>query len=241
MRQTSLSSSRVARRVLRLAASGALATLNAKGGPFASLVTVATTPAGAPILLLSRLAVHTQNLAREARASLLLTGAIGENGDSLAAARLTLVGRINGPHDDPVLRQRFLARHAEAASYAGFTDFGFNLFDVEGGHLVAGFGRIAELTPDDILTDVSDAAELIAGEPSAIDHMNAEHAEALRLYATRSLGLADGDWRMTGADPDGIDLRAGAMRGRLEFGERVTSAAGLRQTLADLAQTARGR
>ena len=69
--------------------------------------------------------------------------------------------------------------------------------------------------------------------------MNADHAEAVSLYATRLLGLPAGEWRMTGVDPDGIDLRAGALRGRLDFAEPVTSPAALRKILADLARSAR--
>jgi len=237
--QAEFSAPRAARRVLRLAATGALATLDGKGAPFASLVTVATTPAGEPILLISKLAVHTKNLARDARASLLLVAPGGEGGDPLAGARLTLQGRMGGRDDDPVVRRRFLARHAEAAGYADFADFGFHRFAVEGGHLVAGFGRIVDLAPDDILIDISGAGELMAAEPSAIEHMNTDHAEALSLYATRLSGLAAGDWQMTGVDPDGIDLRAGAARARVDFAEPVTTAAALRHVLADMAKAAR--
>ena len=112
-----------ARRTLRLAATGALATLTPAGGPFASLVTVAATPAGAPILLLSELAQHTRNLAADRRASLLLVAPGGEDGDPLAGARLTLTGEV-GPRDaDPALRRRFLARHREAAGLRRFRRF----------------------------------------------------------------------------------------------------------------------
>ncbi len=237
--QAEFSAPKAARRVLRLAATGALATLDGKGAPFASFVTVATTPAGEPILLLSNLAVHTQNLALDPRASLLLVAPGGEGGDPLAGARLSLVGRVGGRDDDPMLRRRFLARHEEAAGYADFADFGFYRFAVEGGHLVAGFGRIVDLTPAAILTDCSEAGDLIAAEESAIEHMNSDHGEALALYATRLGGLAAGDWRMTGADPDGVDLRAGAARARVDFAEPVTTAADLRRVLADMATEAR--
>ena len=228
-----------ARRVLRLAATGALATLTSQGGPFASLVTVATTPAGEPILLLSTLAQHSRNLAADRRASLLLVGPGGEDGDPLAGARLTLTGSV-GPRDtDPLLRQRFLARHGEAGGYADFADFGFHRFAVDGGHLVAGFGRIVSLSPADILIDVGRASDLIAAEASAIAHMNGDHAEEIGLYATVLLGLPDGEWRMTGIDPQGIDLAAGVLRGRLDFPETVSDAGALRRVLADLAKAAR--
>ena len=230
-----------ARRTLRLAATGALATLAPGGGPFSSLVTVATTPEGTPILLLSRLAQHTRNLAADRRASLLLVAPGGEDGDPLAGARLTLVGEVRQRETDPTLRRRFLARHPQAAGYADFADFGFYRFAVAGGHLVAGFGRIVSLSPGDILVDVSRAGDLIEAEESALAHMNAVHAETVCLYATVLLGLAEGDWRLTGIDPGGADLVAGALRGRLDFPHSVNDASTLRQVLADLARAARDR
>ncbi len=228
-----------ARRVLRLAATGTLATLDPGGGPFASLVTVATTPAGTPILLLSTLARHTRNLAADRRASLLLVAPGGEGGDPLAGARLTLTGTVGPADGDAALRRRFLARHQEAASYADFADFAFHPFAVEGGHLVAGFGRIVSLAPADLLVDIGGAGDLIAAEESALAHMNADHAEAVGLMATRLAGLPAGDWRLTGIDPEGVDLAAGQWRGRLDFPHSVGDPATLRRVLADLARTAR--
>lgn len=236
------SSVQAARRVLRLAATGSLATVGSDGAPFASLVTVATTTAGEPVLLLSALAVHSKNLAGDARASLLLVGPGGEGGDPLAGARLTLSGRIGGRQSDPTDRARFLARHPEAAGYADFADFSFQRLTVERAHLIAGFGRIVALGRDELLTDCAGAEELIAAEASAIGHMNDDHREALGLYATRLLGLPEGAWTMTGVDPEGIDLRAGPLlRGRLAFPEPVRTAAALRRVLAMLAADARGQ
>jgi len=236
----SFSPSLAARRVLRLAAVASLATLKADGQPFASLVTVATMPGGEPILLLSRLAVHTQNLERDKRASLLLVEPGGESGDPLAGARLTLVGEIGERDPDAAVRRRFLARHAEAAGYVDFADFGFRKFTIRSAHLVAGFGRIVNLGPEQLLTDVSECGDLLTAEESAVAHMNEDHAEALGLYATRLLGVPDGEWRMTGADPDGIDLRAGTLRARLDFPKRAKTAQELREALIALARAARG-
>ena len=239
MSGASASPARVARRTLRLAATGSLATLAADGSPFASLVTVATMPAGDPVLLLSRLARHTQNLAADRRASLLLVAPGGEGGDPLSGARLTLTGKVGPPEADPALRRRFLARHGEAAGYADFADFGFYRFVVEGGHLVAGFGRIVSLPPADILVDVSGAGDLIAAEAEVLTDMNANHAAAVTLCATRLLGLPEGDWRLSGIDPEGADLVAGQSCGRLDFPERVSDAGTLRRVLADLESAAR--
>ena len=201
---------------------------------------MATTPAGDPILLLSTLARHTQNLAADRRASLLLVAPGGEGGDPLAGARLTLTGTVAPADTDPLLRRRFLARHTEAAGYADFADFGFHRFTVEGGHLVAGFGRIVSLSPADILIDVSAAGDLIAGEARALAHINADLAQAIGLYATVLLGLSAGDWRLTGIDPHGVDL-AGPSRGRLDFPQVVNDQDTLRRVLADLAHEARTR
>lgn len=228
-----------ARRVLRVTSTAALATLSPDGSPFASLVTIATTHSGEPILLISRLAVHTKNLARDDRASLLLVEPGGEAGDPLAGARLTLKGRIGPPDANSMLRRRFVARHPEAEGYASFGDFGFHRFTVDSGHLVAGFGRIVALARGDLLTDCNDAAEMIEAEEGAIEHMNRDHVEALALYATRLLHLPQGDWRMTGADPDGIDLTDGIHSARLAFSGPVSTANGLRVVLADLARRAR--
>jgi putative heme iron utilization protein len=227
-----------ARHVLRIAATGSLGTLDEDGAPFTSLVTVATTMDGSPLMLLSDLAVHTRNLRGDPRASLLLVAPGGEGGDPPAGARLTLTGHVVRD-DDASHRRRFIARHEEAAGYAGFADFGLYRLDVRRGHLVAGFGRIVTLTPPDLLTDTTGTEQLVAAEQGAVDHMNEDHADALSLYATVLLGLPDGDWITTGADPDGLDLRAGPLRGRLPFPERVTTSAELRGVLVDLVKTAR--
>jgi len=211
-------------RILRLADTGSLATLNADGTPFASLVTVATTHVGEPTLLISKLAVHTQNLDRDGRASLLLIAPGGEGGDPLAGARLSLTGSVTGPEEDPALRRRFLARHPEAASYSGFPDFSFRRF-----------------VPADFLTDMTGAEPLFAGEEGAVKHMNEDHADAIALYATQLLGQPAADWRMTGLDPEGADLKAGALRARLEFPSPARSPGDIRRNLVELAGEARKR
>jgi putative heme iron utilization protein len=110
-----------------------------------------------------------------------------------------------------------------------------------GMHLVAGFGRIMDLTPGQFMTDISDAGSLLEAEPGAIDHMNADHREAMNLYATGLLGAEAADWRCTGCDPDGIDLQAGTAALRLDFPERVTGPAELRKMLVRLANEARAK
>ena len=104
---------------------------------------------------------------------------------------------------------------------------------------MAGFGRIVDLKPEQFLTDISDAGALLEAEQGAIEHMNADHRDAMNLYATRLLGAEPADWRCTGCDPDGIDMQAGAKTLRLDFPERVTGPGELRKMLVRLAGEAR--
>ena len=233
---------RLARSLLRRSRQGALATLMAgSGDPYCSLVNVASHPDGSPILLISRLAVHTRNLLGDARVSLMLDERA--EGDPLEGARIMLAGRAEqaaGP-DLEIVRRRYLNAHPSAEAFVDFADFSFFRIRPSGTHLVAGFGRIVDLKPEQFLTDVSDAAALLEAEQGAIDHMNADHRDATNLYATRLLGANAADWRCTGCDPDGIDLQAGSKTLRLDFPERVTSPGELRKMLVRLADEARAK
>jgi putative heme iron utilization protein len=227
----------LARSLLRTARAGALATQDAvTGAPFVSLVSVATDVDGSPVLLISRLAVHTNNLEHDSRVSLLL--AASGKGDPLAHPRLTLSGRV-APSDSPQVRRRFLARHPKSALYADFPDFSFRRLVVETGHLNGGFARAAQLAASKILTDLGGAEALVEAEESAIDHINADHRDAVALYATVLAGAPPGDWRAVGLDPLGMDLAAGDLTARIVFPERVSEPGTLRGVLVDLARQAR--
>lgn len=232
----------LARSLLRRSRQGALATLMAgSGAPYCSLVNLASHPDGSPILLISRLAVHTRNLLADARVSLMLDER--GPGDPLEGARIMLSGRAEeaGSDNREVLRRRYLNVHPAAADYADFKDFSFFLIRPTGTHLVAGFGRILDLEPAQFLTDITDAPELIEAEQGAVDHVNADHREALGLYATRLLGAEAADWRCSGCDPDGMDLTADGKTLRLDFPERVTTPNELRKMLVRLAEEARAK
>ena len=143
--------------------------------------------------------------------------------------------------DEARLRRRFLARHPKSELYAGFADFSFWRLETASAHLNGGFARAADLKAADVLTDLSGAEDLIDAEAGAVAHMNEDHAEAVRLYATRLLGAEDGgpQWRITGLDPEGLDLARGDMTLRLPFPQRVTDAQQLRKMVVELAAKAR--
>jgi putative heme iron utilization protein len=231
---------RLARSLLRRRRQGALATLmTANGAPYCSLVNVASHADGSPILLISRLAVHTKNILADSRVSLMLDER--NAGDPLEGARIMVAGRAEevGSNELDVLRRRYLNAHPSAEAFAEFKDFSFFRLAPSSAHLVAGFGRIVDLRPEQFLTDISDAAPLLEAEQSAIEHMNADHRDAMQLYATKLCGAEAVDWRCTGCDPDGMDMEADGMTLRLDFPRRIVTPTALRQILKQFADQAR--
>jgi heme oxygenase (biliverdin-IX-beta and delta-forming) len=161
----------LARALLRGTRTATLATLDRNTGhPFASLANVATDVDGSPVILISRLAIHTANLEVDGRASLLL--ATFGKGDALVHPRLTVLGTFvqvsTDSPDEPRLRRRYLARQPKAKLYASFADFAFWRMQVVSAHLNGGFARAADLIAADILTDMADAEPSIADEDDAL-------------------------------------------------------------------------
>ena len=233
---------RLARSLLRRSRQGALATLTAgSGDPYCSLVNVATHPDGSPILLISRLAVHTRNILDDSRVSLMLDERA--QGDPLEGSRIMLMGRAEEAvaSDGGILRRRYLNTHPSAERFVEFQDFSFYRIRPSAIHLVAGFGRIVDLKPEQFLTDISDAGALLQSEQEAIEHINSDHRDTNSLYATKLLGAEAADWRCTGCDPDGLDLQAGGKTLRLDFPQRVTGPGELRKMLVQLADQARAK
>lgn len=232
---------KLAKSLLRRSRQGALATLvTGSGDPYCSLVNLASHPDGSPILLISALAVHTRNILADGRVSLMLDERAA--GDPLEGARIMLSGRAEqaGAERD-VLQRRYLNAHPSAEAFVSFKDFSFFRIRPTGTHLVAGFGRIVDLEPAQFLIDLSGAEDLLAAEEGAVAHMNADHRDAMNLYATKLLGAAAGDWRCTGCDPDGLDMQDGQAALRLDFPERVTDGTSLRKMLVRLAGEARSK
>jgi putative heme iron utilization protein len=227
------------------------------GAPYASLVLVAVDLDASPLLFLSDLAQHSRNIAADPRLALLFDGTIGLD-DPLAGARLSVLGKAE-PSTDRRLLARYAARHPKSRLYAGFGDFRLYRVAVERAHLVAGFGRIEWIAGSALLYP-GDHAALAAAEPEILAHINADHAEALDLLAGGRLAQAgmgcqpraaqagsprdrrshgvpsrgDPHWRMTGIDPEGIDLRRGGEVARLDFPDPAPNAAAARRALLAL-------
>jgi putative heme iron utilization protein len=113
-----------------------------EGAPYASLVNVAS-DGGEPILLLSRLAWHSQNILADNRACLLISED-AEGKEPLERPRVSLIGRLSSTERKQA-EARYFTIHPKARSYARFADFNFYKLNVEKAHYVAGFGQIVTM------------------------------------------------------------------------------------------------
>jgi len=231
----------VARRLLRAADRAALATslagrepAGAESWPYASLVLLACDHDAAPLLLMSDLAEHSKNIAADARAALLIDGTAGRV-DPLTGPRVTALGTVEKT-DDPRLKARFVARHPSAALYADFADFHLYRVTLARAHFVAGFGRIHWIDAADFTFDAS-AALLAESEESLIRQLS-DKADRLAQLATARRARG---WRITGIDPEGLDLRREGAVARIEFPAPVPTADALTAAVDGLLQAAASR
>jgi len=223
---------------------GALATLSRKhpGHPFASVMPYADDEAGRPLFLISTLAMHTQNLRADPRASLLVAEPDGA-GDPLAAGRVTLMGRAGRLGDDATARAAYLARHPNAAYWVDFGDFAFYRLEVEDVYVVGGFAAMDWVDADAYRAARPDPLVDVAA--GIVEHMNRDHADALVTLA-RALGSVEADEAtMVAVDRLGFKLRvrhgARVHGTRIPFPREVTTAQESRQVLIEMLREARGR
>jgi putative heme iron utilization protein len=224
-----------AKRLMRLARTGALATLETEGGGLlTTLVGVASDFDGAPLFLMSTLSRHTRNLIHDPRASLLLTYA-RDRGDPLNHPRVTLGGRVELSLPDRA-KHRYLQRNRKAALYAGFADFGMFRLEIGSVHFNGGFGRAAPLAPADVLASRAGEAALTEAEERLIAEVNGLGDAALARLAghqASSRVLKPGGWRAIGLDNEGLDLAAGGRAARVQFGAPADDPASWRARLEE--------
>ena len=242
-----------ARFLLRQARYGSLGTVR-HGMPHVSLVAMASDQQGQPLLLLSDLARHAQNLSHDSRCSILVTQqqpsvwqphkAASDTPDKtaqtepLTQSRVTVTGHMAlvDPENRPREQERFLARHPDAVHYAHFTDFKLYRLHVEDAHLVAGFGQIHDLNHAQILVGLEKAEAIGEAEQRLLDNVNAEHHELMATLAHDIMGLPRGKWRLVGLDCEGFDLADGNYGWvRYQFREPVRNPSGVLARLRHLA------
>ena len=239
-----------ARTLAYLGRSGALATLSRKhpGHPFASVMPYALDEQGQPLVLISSMAMHTQNLQADSRASLLVTppgsgSPPNEPSDPLAAARVTLMGEARplARSDAGTAREAYLARHPRAAYWMDFDDFSFWRLDVGDIYFVGGFAAMDWVTAGDYRKASPDPlADAAAG---ILDHMNRDHADALIAYARHFAGEAADEAQMVAVDRLGFRLRirnGQRLHGvRIAFPREVRTAGESRTVLVEMLARAR--
>jgi heme oxygenase (biliverdin-IX-beta and delta-forming) len=234
-----------ARTLAYLGDTGSLATLSRRhpGHPFASIMPYALDERGRPLFLISTMAMHTQNLEADGRASLFVTQP-GWGGDPLAAGRLTLMGQARKLAGDDVIAARavYLARHTRARYWVDFEDFAFWRLDLIDVYFVGGFAAMDWVTAEAYMAARPDPlADDAAG---IVEHMNRDHADALVAYARHFAGETADEAAMVAVDRLGFKLRL--RQGdrlhsvRIAFPREVTSAAASREVLIAMLREARG-
>jgi putative heme iron utilization protein len=201
-----------ARTLASIAHTGSLSTHSSKfpGFPFGSMMPFAIDDAGRPVFFISSMAMHTQNLEHDQRASLLITQP-DVSGDPLGAARLTLVGSA-GIAPAAEVSELYLSRHENARYWQDFSDFAYYRLEVAGVYFIGGFGVMGWVPSEEYAAAAPDP--LATAATGIIEHMNLDHRDALRRIVARSTGEAPDEASMTAIDRLGFHVR-------LQTGERV--------------------
>jgi putative heme iron utilization protein len=233
-----------ARTLVHLGRIGSLSTISRKqaGFPFGSVMPYGLDGRGRPIFLISTMAMHTQNLQANPHASLLVTQTDGD-GDPLGASRVTLVGNaVTVPEAEITeARRLYLDRYANSKYWVDFEDFSFYRLEVVDVYYVGGFGVMGWVQVADYdATQVDPLADVAAG---IIEHMNADHKDAMVLLAKSCARIDAQEATMTAVDRLGFHARLKTeegMRGlRIGFLREVRSAADARKVLVEMVQQAR--
>jgi len=233
-----------ARTLLYLSSVATLSTLSRKqpGFPFGSLMPYALDPQGRPLFLISNMAMHTQNLRADPRSSLFVTQP-DPGGDVLGAARVTLVGNaIPIPQNDIAeVRELYLDRHPNSKYWVDFTDFSFFRMDLADIYYVGGFGVMGWVAADDYTAAQPDP--LADSAPGILQHMNADHSDALLLFARVHAKLDAEQATMTSVDRLGFHVRVKTPEGfkgaRIPFLRAVSTPAETRTILVEMVRQAR--
>ena len=235
-----------ARTLVHMGRIGSLSTVSRKqpGFPFGSVMPYGLDAPGCPIFLISTMAMHTQNLQADSRASLLVTQA-DASGDPLGASRVTVIGNVT-PIPKPEVadaRRLYLERYANSKYWVDFEDFSFFRMNVVDVYYVGGFGVMGWVPASDYTQaepdPLADAATRI------IEHMNTDHKDALLVLAKVFASIECQEAAMTSVDRLGFHVRlktAGGMKGtRIAFLQEVRDAAQARKVLVEMVQQARER
>lgn len=232
------------RTLISLASVATLSTLSRKhtGFPFGSLMPYALDFAGRPIFLISNMAMHTQNLKADSRASLFL-GQPNAEEDPLGTARATLVGHAEIVPREEVAsaRETYLARHENSRYWVDFADFHFYRLQPVDIYYVGGFGVMGWVDAKEY--EQAQPDPLAAFSSGILTHMNADHVDSMILLARRHAGLEATEAAMTSVDRLGFSLRLKTTEGmkgtRINFIREVATPQETRKALVEMVQKAK--
>jgi putative heme iron utilization protein len=235
-----------ARTLMYLGRIGSLSTLSRRqaGFPFGSVMPYGLDERGRPVFLISTMAMHTQNLRADPRASLLVSQADGE-GDPLGASRVTLLGNVTpvAQSETAAVRKLYLASYANSKYWVDFEDFSFYRMDVVDLYYVGGFGVMGWISASEYERAQPDPLANAAAE--IVQHMNADHKDALVLLAREFAGIETEEAAMTSVDRLGFHLRLKTQDGvrgtRIAFLREANNPAETRKVLVEMVQQARHR
>jgi heme iron utilization protein len=232
-----------ARTLLAQTRTGALASLSEDGSPWSSLVMYGLMDDGTPALLLSTLAEHGRNLARDPRASLMVA-APQSSPDPLASGRVTVAGRVERPSGarEGAAHAACLAAMRSAKVFAEFGDVSLWTLEVERVRWVGGYGTMGSASAEGYLAAAADPTAERAAH--AVEHLNDDHTDALLLMAQQLGGYPDAvRAQCTSIDRHGLDLAVLTPRGvapiRIGFAEPCIEPDGLRGATVELTRRAR--
>jgi putative heme iron utilization protein len=226
------------RNLLRASTGASLATvMTDSGAPYASLVMMTTDSSGRPILLLSDLAVHSQNITGSPDVSLLVTTDPTGTQDPLTTARASIQGTLR-KINDPACKARYLRTYPQAQGFAGFADFSFYRLDPKRAHLVAGFGEIHWLDADRFILPFHFLDD-IETENEILNHLNDDHAIALDELGWWAGGKQQDSWSAVSIDPEGINLKSGFHYLRILFKNTASTVENVRSELVQMIKIAR--
>lgn len=233
-----MSEQRTASEFLRARRYGVLATQSRSlpGYPFGSITPYVLAATGEPVIYISTLAEHTKNIAQDVRVSLTVFDPADAD-DPQAGPRLTLLADARALAGDAAAAagERYYRYFPSARAYAGTHDFGFYALRAVRLRFIGGFGKIGWIEP----ADVDLANPLAPVEVGIIDHMNRDHADAVRAYCRHFFGRDAREAALVGVDADGVDLLADGASLRLPFVARAADADAVRRQLIALLQRAR--
>lgn len=177
------------RTLLAAAGFGSLTTITERGYPYGSLAAFSVLTDGSVLMCLSEMAEHTQNARRVERAGLFVAASRSSDDthDPLDEPRASIVGDLRPFDATPSDVERHLARHPQTANYMDFADFGWWRLEIVSARFVGGFGSMSWV--DGATIAAAPADPVLPRARAAIDHMNADHADACLDIARRLGGL----------------------------------------------------